>query len=300
MKVNSSPGRRVARLCLPVLLAACSDGSTDVAAPSRPAIAAVVPNSVAFTDTAWDTFVAQVTLRTSRVDSVNGPVQRASVPLNYTLERHRRGDDWDTKLRIPRQSWMPSPGASTGRIASVTFGAAGDMLAEDESGAPIDIQLPNPALRGPRPSSAPSPRFAQILATGSAARPTRRPPHTKGNAWVQAYVTDRTHARMQRDRIRAKLGAPRGAKGGMEWYESRSGADTRRVFVDADKGLVRSVELERNGKRIRTTSYSYVEQPDGSLVRSGIHSEAVPADGHAGGTVDVQFTDVHLEKRATP
>src|SRR5256885_14428837 len=111
MKVDISSGRLVA-LSLLVAGVACSDAATDVSPPALAKQVAIVANSAAFSDTAWDTFVAQVTLRTSRIDSVGGAVSRESVPLTYVIERHRHGDDWDTQLQIPHQSWMPNDGGA--------------------------------------------------------------------------------------------------------------------------------------------------------------------------------------------
>jgi hypothetical protein len=287
-------------------LAAIGCNESPASAPNRPDGARpnqVVASSKAWSDTAWDTFVADISLRVTRLDSAGRAITpRNAPPIRFTLEKRRRGGEWDTRIRVKRDFWTALDREAKDpryedRVAGVFRAAGAKAVAENESGAVIDVEPPDPRLSVRAPKSPLPAPLAAVAGRRASARPSPMAQRIRTAAWVEGYITDRQHARQSLERLRSRAGPARGAEGSMQRYEITKGAETHRTFVDSLTGLVHGAEVIRNGKRIRTTRYYFAEQSNGSFVRRRVYSELSAAEGQSPGIIDVLFENIQLEKR---
>jgi hypothetical protein len=269
---------------------ACDRDADPVTAP---AAGRAVSNAAVADDSAWDTFVADVNLTSTQVDSIGR--RRAFPALHYHMERSRRGAGWRTQLivdplmKTPARAGRPfDPDAKTIRRVDIDetgkvrlFNAQGSEIAEPDTAALAALRTPigtsvQPFDQANRPKGP--------VARGQA----------KGSTWVEAYLSKRGDAATRIASADRQLGKGR-RLGKSIAYQRNDGATRREMELDADTGLPTSRLITQGDSASHLTQYLYESAEAGVIVHRGSHTES--RVGRKSSILDINYTNVHLEKR---
>jgi hypothetical protein len=285
------------------LLVMSLDLTSLVARTQHAGAQAARPKPLTVSD-AWDTFVAEIRIRRSRVDA-EGKVQGMEAPpIEYRWERSATANGWKTIVTV--LSRPPVVQSLTGTRAYIDPFAVARI--EDDEGEewPRFYNARGERLRLPLTEGAEFPLQAPA-ADDSATReapaqpkePAKRPQaRGTGRAWVDSFITTSSGRAARRAAIERQHGTAVGRVGGLDRFLSARGADTEETLVDPVSAVPVEVNVVRGDRLLSHTVFSYAPGPSGSVVRRAIHTERlVSEDTGDRAVLDIEFANVRVERR---
>ena len=282
--------------CLAAAGSLLTSAALGAAAPERvasPAVRVVAP------DQAWDTVVADVTVRRARVRR-DGTGADPAAPIRYRLERSRVSGVWRTTLRFADESRRlltlngTIAAGHAGRVAAVDERIPGDPRLWNGSGD----ELPVPTAADVRQLAAAMGGDAAVRPVRQAlARATGRPASAAAEAF-DGLVLPRGGAPSRRAALQRSLGPVQGRVKGLDRFVGRQGGRTRETLVDPVTQLPREVNDVEAGRLVAHRTFQYDALAGEVLVRRGWRTEVTVADGSDDRLItDVAFTNLRFERR---
>ena len=276
------------RLCIVMLvgISACRESER----PTSPLAAihrTVVPYSPSLADSSWDTFVFDVSISTVRFDSNGKQVAKQFLPVTYHVERTLSSSGrWRTVMTFPSRARAVVPPIK-GLIDPERFEIA--RVEDDGDGSPMRTFNGH----GLQVQSSPRGRFGDV----SAAMHSAVMPTLFDRSWVQGFVFSGAGADARNALIKTKLGAPLRTSTGSDRYVMLHGKRSDTLFVDPSLGAITNVVETENGAVRNRRAITFVRNPDGSVVRTALHSvNYMTGKGMARTETTVQFDNTHFEK----
>jgi hypothetical protein len=287
-------------LILLALVAACSTEDPSPTPPNTPVSRPSLSNAAVADDSAWDTLVADVTVNSTRVDSLGR--SRSFTPIKYHFERSRQGAGWKTEMTLaPRVRAYTHPGRGAfdpeaNEVARIESDDNGSISLFNGHGQ--KMQLPDHAQLDQAVATL-APSSSTPLPTALRTAKGRGASH--GSAWAEEYIAVAGRASQRQAKVAHAWGNQKKAAGSSLVYQHVDGKNRRELRIDPATGLPAQMSVERSDSLREITDYSYDSRPDGSIVHRQTHIERVALLGAKGKTVtDISFDNTHLEKRGRP
>jgi hypothetical protein len=245
---------------------------------------------------AWNTFDADVTVRTGRVASDGSPIGEPAPAAQYHWERRLTASGWRTAMTV-----FATPGPTVRSLSGekrLDNPFTISRIEDDEDGTPLRLfdraghRVTTVADADWSPSTDPGNLGSGIDATRMA---TAVRPLSFGRDWMDAIVASPSKAVDRRAALERRLGKATGRVRGLDRFLAIRGDETVEVLVDSASSLVAEVNVVRDSALVAHTTFSFVPAANGSFVRRALHSEhTVPGTSGERSVIDVEITNVRL------
>ena len=263
--------------------------------------------TMAWSSSDWNTFSADVTIRTQHQDSGGAKTGIDSLPVRYHWERRQAGSGWKSTITFNREPVQIGQGA---RRLSIEPAIAIARVEDDEDGSPLRMyasdgrRIAPPSLQqlqqrvreaNPNLDAMPPENPADPAVRDSAQTRTARPA-AGGRDWIAAFVATPGQKSARRARFDQQF-VRRGQVRGFDRFVRPDGDLTREVLADPASYVPVESNLVRGSERVSHIRFSYSTEADGSLVRRQVHVEQAAMPSGERAVIDTEYANVRLERR---
>jgi len=286
----------VTTAAITVVVTGCHDRSSPTL-PVRSEVRTPVSVANVGNPQAWDTFVADVAITTTR-EGGKSNLPPTMPPIAYHLERSLQGNGkWRNVMTIDRSAMALALKSSVGRRLPATAVA---RIEDDGDGTPPRMYNADggvvhtgqpPAL----PSSFPAnPNTQSPVPTPRRTLSPAASPRMLAN-WIDGVVLTSQKTEERRESFLRAYGQPRVLSGATEYQVVRDSV-TSIIRVDPSAQAITEVQHLVGGVLLGRWQFGYERQPDGTMIRSSISAEG--KDRVTGGrrTTVTRFSNIRLEK----
>ncbi len=252
---------------------------------------------------AWDTFVADVTVRRHRVNAAGAPAGGGPETATFRWQRSRQATGWKTTftlvardgLEVRTDQGTTQVHRSGPSVATVQFDASGGSARFfDRSGRELQLASADDVQRALGMALEDRPTYQRLRRMQRPVRASAK----DGAEWIGSVILAASGREQRAAALVREFGRAAGRYEGRDCFVRTDGEVMREVLVDPSSAIPVEMNVVRGGALVTHTTFSYAAGTEGSFVRRAVHVEAaLPGAEQERRVTDISFTNVRFEQR---